>query len=56
MSDGSLLQVVTLTALLVLVASAYASYRLEWRMMVRQGFIWAAMFAGLTLLISLMGG
>lgn len=56
MNENSLLQLVMLVAWLVLAGSAYASYKLEWRTMVRQGFIWAAIFAGVTLIVSLVTG
>ncbi|WP_324260192.1 hypothetical protein U4960_08330 [Altererythrobacter sp. H2] len=56
MNSFDALQVVSLVAVLVLVVSAYASYRLEWREMVRQMLIWGAIFAGLTLLISFLSG
>ena len=55
MTEGSIVQLVALVAWLVLAASAYASYKLEWRTMVQQAFIWASLFAGLTLVISYFG-
>lgn len=55
MSGDQSVQIVALTAMLVLAASAYASYRLEWRNMVRQGLIWATIFAAVTLVISWIG-
>lgn len=52
MSEGQIVQLVALIAWLVLMASAYASYKLEWRTMVKQAFIWASIFAGVTLVIT----
>lgn len=54
MSEGSVIQMVALIAWLVLAGSAYAAYKLEWRIMVLQAFIWASIFAGLTLIVSLI--
>lgn len=54
MSEGSIIQIVALGAWLALMISAYASYKLEWRTMVQQAFIWAALFAAMTLVISLI--
>lgn len=52
MSEGQIVQLVALIAWLVLVASAYASYKLEWWTTVKQAFIWASIFAGVTLVIT----
>lgn len=54
MNEGAIVSVVALVAWLVLAVTAYASYRLEWRTMVQQGFVWAAIFAAVTLVISFM--
>lgn len=54
MSEGSLVQLIALVASIVLAGSAYASYKLEWRTMVRHGIIWAAIFAAVTLVITLI--
>ncbi|MCL4673660.1 MAG: hypothetical protein KJZ64_12160 [Sphingomonadaceae bacterium] len=56
MSEGNIIQLIALVGWLVLMASAYASYKLEWRTMVKQAFVWASIFAGLTLLISWFSG
>jgi hypothetical protein len=52
-NEGAIVSVVALAAWLILAVTAYASYKLEWRTMVQQGFIWAAIFAAVTLVISL---
>ncbi len=52
MNDHDLVQIIALLACLVLVGSAYASYRLEWKSALRQLLIWGAIFAGVTLIIS----
>ncbi len=56
MNEASIVQIVALAAWLILAASAYASYKLEWRTMVKQGLIWASLFAAVTLVISFMMG
>ena len=56
MSEASIVQILALVAWLVLAASAYASYKLEWRTMVKQGLIWASLFAAVTLIITFTMG
>lgn len=54
MNGDSVVQIIALLACLVLVGSAYASHRLEWKSALRQVLIWGAIFASVTLAISLM--
>jgi len=52
MNGDGMVQIISLLACLVLVGSAYASYRLEWKQSVRQVLIWGVIFAAVTLIIS----
>lgn len=54
MTGDSVVQIIALLACLVLVGSAYASHRLEWKSALRQILIWGAIFASVTLVISLI--
>lgn len=54
MNEASIVQVLALVAWLVLAASAYASYKLEWRTMVRHILIWGAIFAAMTLVFTFL--
>lgn len=54
MTGNSALQLVYLLGWLVLAVGAFASFRLNWRDGVRLALIWAAIFAGLAWLISIL--
>ncbi len=57
MTGDEAVRIVALVAWLALMIGAYASFRLEWKDMVRQLLIWAAIFAGVTFIVTLiMGG
>lgn len=56
MTEGNVVQIVALAAWLILAGAAYASYKLEWRTMVKQALIWASLFAAMTLIISAIMG
>ncbi len=57
MTGDEAVRIVALVAWLALMIGAYASFRLEWKDMVRQLLIWAAIFAGVTFVVTLiMGG
>lgn len=56
MNDGAIVQIIALIAWLVLAIVAYASLKLEWKTTVRYLFVWGAIFAATTLIISLVMG
>lgn len=54
MSSFDGLQIVMLLGWLVLAASAFASYRLNWRKSAVLVLVWAAIFTGATLFVNLV--
>jgi hypothetical protein len=54
MNDYRWVSLIALGAWLILAASAYASYRLNWRESVRLALIWAGIFTAVGLLFSLV--
>jgi len=54
MSEDSVVRLVALIGWLILVGSAFASYRLSWRKGLKLALIWAAIFLGVYLLFSLV--
>ena len=55
MNDIAVIQIISLLGFLVLVGSAFASFRLGWGKTLRLVLIWLAIFAGLFLIADLMG-
>lgn len=55
MNDGSILSIVLMLGWLVLVGSAFASFKLGWSKIMKLALIWLAIFAGLFLIADLMG-
>ncbi len=51
MTNMATIQIVALIGWLLLMLSAYASYRLDWKKTVRMALTWGCIFAGLTLMI-----
>ena len=54
MTEGSIVQIVALVGWLVLVGSALASYRLEWKSALRMALVWGAIFASVFLFVSVV--
>ncbi|MGN6497115.1 MAG: hypothetical protein ACTHKM_10110 [Tsuneonella sp.] len=54
MSDSRWVSLVALGGWLILAASAFASYRLNWRESVRLALIWAGIFVAVALVFSLV--
>lgn len=54
MTEGSIIQIITLLACLVLAGSAFASIRLEWKSSLRLALIWGTIFASVFLFISVV--
>ncbi len=54
MNENSIIQIVALVGWLVLAIGAFASFRLSWREGLRMALVWAAIFTGAALLISLI--
>lgn len=52
MSEYDWVQLISLTAFLILAASSLASYKLKWKTGIKQALIWGCIFTGLTLLIT----
>lgn len=55
MNDAQLVQIVALVGWLLLAGSALASFKLSWSKALRMGLIWAAIFASVALLFSIVG-
>lgn len=55
MSEHGWVQIVALVGWLVLAASAYASYRMNWSQTIRLALIWAGIFVAVGLVFSIVG-
>lgn len=55
MNEMSVISIVSLLGFLVLALSALASYRLSWGKAVQLALVWLAIFAGLFMLVQLIG-
>ncbi len=55
MSDGALILIVALVGWLVVVGSAFASYRLGWSKILQIALIWVAIFVGLFVIADFFG-
>ncbi|MCP9223254.1 hypothetical protein MKP08_10880 [Erythrobacter sp. LQ02-29] len=51
---NDVLQIVVLLGWLILAAGAFASFRLDWRSGLRLALVWAAIFTGLAIVISMI--
>ena len=56
MTDMATIQIVSLVAWLALMLTAYGSYHFNWKHTVKLVLVWASIIAGLTLVISFLGG
>lgn len=56
MNEYAWVQIVALAGWLILAASAFASYRLNWSRTIRMALIWAGIFVAMGLLFSILGG
>lgn len=54
MTESSVIQIVALLGWLVLAIGAFASFRMPWRQSLRMALVWAAIFTGVALAISLV--
>ena len=52
MSEYEIVRIVALAGFLVLAASAFASYRLDWKSGIRLALVWACIFAGVVAFIT----
>lgn len=53
MNNPGLISIIALLGWLVLAASAYRSYQMNWSETLRMALIWAAIFAGVTFVFTL---
>ena len=56
MNEFGWVQLVALAGWLILAASAYASYRMNWGQTIRLALIWAGIFTAVGLLFSIVSG
>lgn len=56
MNEYGWVQLVALGGWLILAASAYASYRMNWSQTIRLALIWAGIFTAVGLLFSIVSG
>lgn len=56
MTEYGWVQLIALGAWLILAASAFASYRLNWGQTIRLALIWAGIFVAVGLLFSIVSG
>ncbi len=56
MSEYGVVQLIALTAWLILAGSAVASFRLGWKDSVRMALIWGGIFTAVALLFSMVVG
>tara|TARA_B100000519_G_scaffold176940_1_gene166360 strand:- start:435 stop:602 length:168 start_codon:yes stop_codon:yes gene_type:complete len=54
MSQLGIVHIIALVGWLILAISAFASYGLSWKASLRQTLIWAVIFTGLALLITII--
>ena len=52
MNEYDWVQLISLSAFLILAASSLASYKLEWRTGIKQALIWGCIFTGVAMAIS----
>lgn len=52
MNEYDWVQLISLSAFLILALSAYASHQLDWKSSIKQILIWACIFAAVVLFIS----
>ena len=54
MMEFEIVQLIALIGWLILAASAFASFRLNWKTSLRNILIWAVIITGLTLLVTMI--
>ena len=55
MNEEAIISIVALLGWLILAGSAMASYRLGWSKMLQLALVWFAIFAGLFVVVDLLG-